>query len=389
VKAVEKVWPLFIVGLIVAAVVFYSANSNMTLNNTVATAAVRDYGSATFIRVAVNDQPTFSPSRILNNQPLVPIRAITQASGAALSWNAKAQTIMITYKDQTIKATLSSKKAEVNDKAVSLEVAPLLAEGDTLLPLSLIEETLELQSTWNEATKTLYITTRDYKPAPTTAEQRAQVQYVPILMYHQLGDGPNSLYVRDHEFKEQMRYLKEQNFRVLSLSEAVRKMNNREPLDKTVVITFDDGYETFFSKAWPVLKAYRFPATVFIITEKSQDGWYLSWEQSQELYAGWMEFGSHTKNHHWLAKQSKDAYTDEIFGSKQILEQQLQVPCEVFCYLGGSYNNAVSDTVKAAGYLTAVTTVQGKASINDNQYQLPRIRVPRGMSLKAFASNIS
>jgi peptidoglycan/xylan/chitin deacetylase (PgdA/CDA1 family) len=389
VKAVEKVWPLVVVVLIVAALVFYSANSNMPLNDSVATAAVRDYGSATFIRVAVNDQPTFSPSQVLNNQPLVPIRAITQASGAVLSWNAKDKTIIITYKDQTIKAALSSQKAEINDKPVSLEVAPLLAAGDTLLPLSLIEETLELQSSWNAATKTLYITTRDYKPAPTTAEKRAQVQYIPVLMYHQLGDGPNSLYVRDHEFKEQMRYLKEQNFRVVSLSEAVRKMHNREPLDKTVVITFDDGYETFYSKAWPVLKAYRFPATMFIITEKSQDGWYLSWEQCRELYAGWMEFGSHTKNHHWLAKQSKPVYTDEIFGSKQIIEKQLQVPCEVFCYPGGSYNDAVSNTVKEAAYLTAVTTVQGQASINNDQYQLPRIRVPRGMSLKAFASSLN
>lgn len=388
-KAVEKVWPLFVVLLIVAGVVFYSANSNLALNNTVATAATRDYGSATFIRVAVNDQPTFSPSRVLNNQPLVPIRAITQASGAALNWNAKDQTIIITYKDQTIKATLFSKKAEVNNNAVSLEVAPMLVGSDTLIPLSLIEETLELQSSWNALTKTLSITTRDYKPATAAAEKREQVQYVPVLMYHQLGDGPNSLYVRDNEFKEQMQYLKEHNFRVIPLSEAIRKMQNREPLDKTVVITFDDGYETFFSKAWPVLKAHHFPATVFVITELSEDGWYMSWDQSKELYAGWMEIGSHTKNHHWLANQSKEVYTDEIFGSKKIIEEHLQVPCEVFCYPGGSYNNAVSNTVKEAGYLTAVTTVQGKASINSNQYQMPRIRVPRGMSLKAFASSIS
>lgn len=388
-KVMEKVWPLFIVVLIVAAVIFYSANSNLAVNNAVATAADKDYGSATFIRVAVNDQPTFAASRILNNQPLVPIRAIVQATGATASWNAADQTIIITYKEQTMKATLFAKKAEVNNKGVSLEAAPMLVDGETLLPLSLIEETLELKSSWDQSTRTLYITTRDYNPPTTTTEKRDLVQYVPVLMYHQLGDGPNSLYVRDHEFKEQMRYLKEQNFRVLSLSEATRKMQNKEPLDKTVVITFDDGYETFFSKAWPVLKAYRFPATVFLITEESDDGWYLSWEQSKQLYAGWMEIGSHSKNHPWLAKQSKDVYTDEIFGSKRIIEEQLGVPCEVFCYPGGSYNNPVSDTVKEAGYLTAVTTVQGKASINSNQYQMPRIRVPRGMSLKAFASSIS
>lgn len=388
-KAVEKVWPLFVVVLIVAGVVFYSANSNIALNNTVATAASRDYGPDKFIRVAINDQPTFSPSRVINNQPLVPIRAVAQASGAALSWNAKDQTIIITYKDRTIKAALFSKKAEVDDKAVTLETAPMLVSSDTLIPLSLVEEAMELHSSWDLGSKTLYITTRDYKPAAANVEKCNQVQYVPILMYHQLGDGPNSLYVRDDEFKEQMRYLKENNFRVLTLSEAVRKIQNREPLGKTVVITFDDGYETFFSKAWPVLKAYRFPATVFIITEQSEDGWYLSWDQSKELYAGWMEIGSHTKNHHWLAKQGRGVYTDEIFGSKQIIEEQLQVPCEVFCYPGGSCNNAVSDTVKEAGYLAAVTTVQGRASINSNIYQMPRVRVPRGMSLKAFAKSIS
>lgn len=387
-KVVEKVWPLFIVLFITAGVVFYSANFNMTLSNSVATAATRDYGTARFIRVAINEQPTFSVTRVVNNQPLVPIRAVVQATGATLNWNAKDQTILITYKDQTIKGTLFSKKAEVNNKAVTLEAAPMLVDGDTLVPLDLIEETLELQSSWDEPTKTLYITTCDYKPAPT-AQKTDKVQSVPILMYHQLGDGPNTLYVRDSEFYEQMNYLKEHKFRVISLSEAVRKMQNREPLDKTVVITFDDGYETFFSKAFPVLKAYRFPATVFIITKQMEDGWYLTWEQSRQLYAGWMEIGSHTNNHPWLANQSKDIYTDEIFGSKKIIEEQLQVPCEVFCYPGGSYNNAVSNTVKEAGYLTAVTTVHGKASINGNQYQLSRIRVPRGMSLKSFASSIN
>ncbi|MEN6389019.1 MAG: polysaccharide deacetylase family protein [Syntrophomonas sp.] len=388
-KAVEKVWPLIVVVLVAAAGVFYSASSNMALNKSEAVAATRDYGSAKFIRVAVNDQPAFSGTRIINNQPLVPIRAIAQASGAALNWNAKDKSIIVTYKEQTIKATICSEKAEVNNQAITLQAAPMLVDGETLLPLSLIEESLELQSSWNEAAKTLYITTRDYKPAPTTAEKRSDVQYVPILMYHQLGDGPNSLYVRDSEFYEQMTYLKEHNFRVLSLSDAVRKMYNGEPMDKTIVITFDDGYETFFSKAYPVLRTYRFPATVFIITGLMEDGWYLNWEQSKELYAGWMEIGSHTKNHHWLAKQSKDVYTDEIFASKKIIEEQLQVPCEVFCYPGGSYNSAVSETVKEAGYLTAVTTVQGKTSINSDIYQMPRVRVPRGMSLKAFAKSIN
>ncbi|MEQ8176567.1 MAG: polysaccharide deacetylase family protein [Syntrophomonadaceae bacterium] len=388
-KAVEKVWPLIVVVLVAAAVVFYSASSNMALNKSEAVAATRDYGSAKFIRVAVNDQPAFSGTRVINNQPLVPIRAIAQASGATLNWNAKDKSIIVTYKEQTIKAAICSEKAEVNNKAVSLQAAPMLVDGETLLPLSLIEESLELQSSWNEAAKTLYITTRDYKPAPTTAEKRSDVQYVPILMYHQLGDGPNSLYVRDSEFYEQMTYLKEHNFRVLNLSDAVRKMQNGEPMDKTIVITFDDGYETFFSKAYPLLRTYHFPATVFIITAQMEDGWYLSWEQSKILYAGWMEIGSHTKNHHWLAKQSRDVYTDEIFDSKKIIEEQLQVPCEVFCYPGGSYNNAVSETVKEAGYLTAVTTVQGKTSINSDIYQMPRIRVPRGMSLKAFAKSIN
>lgn len=388
VKFISKVWPLFIGVVIVVGMLFYSSQANVNLALNTASSAAKKHGPARYIRVAVNDQPTYTPSQKIDGEYLVPARAICDAVGGTLSWNQAEKTLTLTYKDQTIKAIVDQEEAELNKEKVSLDVAPRLVDGAALLPYSLIEGPLELKSSWNESQQTVNIFAANYKP-DLAVEKTDKVQYVPILMYHELGDGPNSLYVRDNEFIEQMKYLKEHNYRVLTLSEAVRKMYNKETMEKTVVITFDDAYVSFYTKAWPVLKAHHFPATVFVITENSQDPWYLNWEQARFLYAGWMEIGSHTMHHPWLANQSRPVYTDEIYGSKKSIEDQIMVPCEAFCYPGGNLNQAVADTVKEAGYLTAVTTRQGQASINSDQYQLPRIRVPRGMSLNAFARNIN
>jgi peptidoglycan/xylan/chitin deacetylase (PgdA/CDA1 family) len=93
---------------------------------------------------------------------------------------------------------------------------------------------------------------------------------VAILMYHGVTDQqtaiPDWCQVRVDDFREQMEFLRT-CYRVLPLSEVTERVRRGAPLpDRTVCLTFDDGFQSFFDQAWPVLTKFHFPATVFLIT---------------------------------------------------------------------------------------------------------------------------
>ena len=91
-------------------------------------------------------------------------------------------------------------------------------------------------------------------------------------MYHQVGDFPpmkahRSTYCHYKSFARQMAYLHWLGYKVIALEEALNGLFGGGTLpDRSVVLTFDDGYENFNEYAFPVLKRYGFPATVFLVS---------------------------------------------------------------------------------------------------------------------------
>lgn len=371
--------------LVLAGVLAFNHKTNMASNQDQTT---KQTGPPKYIRVMLNGQPlrTAALPRIIETRSMVPVRPIAEAAGAAMGLEQDGKTLYIKTGDSVLKAVIGQNKAYIDNQAIDLELAPQLCDGQVLVPLAGIKEYLGLNAAWDEKERTLTITTPGYTPGAVS--QTSQPQSVPILMYHEIGDGPNNLYVRESEFREQMKYLKEHNYRVVAMAEGVRMMQNHEIMDKTVILTFDDGYESFLTKAWPVLREHKFSATVYVIAYYAGVEDYLTWDQMSMLRADWIEIGSHTETHPALPRISRSHCYEEINGSKSLIEACLQVPCQSFCYPGGFFNHEVAEAVQKAGYLSAVTTQYGRASLKQNMYQLPRIRIPRGMSINAFAKSL-
>lgn len=206
---------------------------------------------------------------------------------------------------------------------------------------------------------------------------------IPILMYHQIGDGPNSLYLADKDFAEQMRYLYDNGYRVVSLAEANDMLLKQEVSSQTVALTFDDGYLTFYTKVWPLLKEYNFGATVFVITDFIGYYNYVNWDHIYEMSNGGIEIGSHSQSHPSLPVLSDAGLSKEILGSKETLEQR-GLTVVSFCYPSGKYNTAAVNKVINSGYKAAVTTKYGIAGSNDSHYLLPRVRINRATNLESF-----
>jgi len=212
---------------------------------------------------------------------------------------------------------------------------------------------------------------------------------IPILMYHEIGNGPNSLYVSQENFRAQMHYLRSNNYNIVTMAAARDMLVNGDIPPKTAVLTFDDGYVSVYTRAWPILQEYGFPATVYVCSSFPGLYNYLTWDQIKTLQAGGIEIGSHTRSHPALNAVSSAKLTEEVIGSKKELEEKLGVPVNSFCYPSGAYNEYTPDVVKKAGYTSAVTVVNRKAAPKDDLYHVPRIRVHKAATINIFSDYLN
>lgn len=211
---------------------------------------------------------------------------------------------------------------------------------------------------------------------------------VPILMYHALDPHRSIIAIPPAVFAWQMRWLYENNYNVISLSRLVQDLRTGRPLPpRSIVITFDDGFESIYKDAFPVLVKYGFPATVFLVTGfcGQQNDWphqptlvprrlLLTWSQVREMDRHRIEFGAHTVSHPWLDKIPANLVEHEIMASKTHIEEQVGHSIELFAYPYGRYNDTIKKVVSRI-YTGACTTRLGMINSGDDPLALDRIEV--------------
>lgn len=218
---------------------------------------------------------------------------------------------------------------------------------------------------------------------------------VPILMYHSISEN---LFGKSHPyshintspdvFLQQMRSLRQAGYRAIDLSELMNGFENGIDLAKTVVITFDDGYQDFLTDAMPVLKQYGFMATVFLATGRIQQTSlrlegvdYLTWREVRELHREGIRFGSHTVTHPDLRCMGPEQIEYELAYSKEVIEQEVGAPVNSFAYPfpfpeeDANFTRLLLDELENQGFENGVTTILGRASLKHNRFFLPRLPV--------------
>ena len=215
-----------------------------------------------------------------------------------------------------------------------------------------------------------------------------------ILMYHSISETSESgvsPYYRTvtapHVFKAQMKTMREAGWRGISLSEGLRTLSTApERAQKMVAITFDDGFEDFYTAAYPVLRNNNFTATMYLPTAyigdspaafKSQRC--MTWEQVRELHNEGIEFGSHTVNHPKLWDLDWPAIVSELRDSKRTIEHKLGAEIPAFAYpyafpqQDKSFTSRFRSELEASGYKSCVTTSIGRVAADDDPYTLKRL----------------
>lgn len=212
-------------------------------------------------------------------------------------------------------------------------------------------------------------------PAPSINKNAATI----VLCYHNIEDNSKmkALTISVAEFEKEMQAIKDNGFTVIGMQDflAFRRGEKDIPA-KSCIITIDDGWVSGYENAWPILKKYGYPFTLFIyVNYVNTGGKSMSWDQLAEMRDAGVDIQCHTyshsnikipgggmdKTHSEMVK--KDVATlgldgwlhKEIVESKQVLEKQLGIKVNAFAYPFGIYNQKARDFVKQAGYEAAFT----------------------------------
>jgi peptidoglycan/xylan/chitin deacetylase (PgdA/CDA1 family) len=217
---------------------------------------------------------------------------------------------------------------------------------------------------------------------------------IPILTYHNFTKDIGSSYIINIiEFEKQLDYLATHNYAVISLSELLKGLRNGQLPPKPVVITIDDGFKSTFTLAYPVLKKYNFPATLFIYTnfiEKNSNS--LTWGEIKEMTENNLEIGSHALSHCNLVKYKENENYEnylarikkEIFLSKEILESKIGGKVKFFAYPYGVYSPTIKNLVIQADYEGILNANSMNNTLNTDPFSLNRQIIFGNNSFNSF-----
>jgi peptidoglycan/xylan/chitin deacetylase (PgdA/CDA1 family) len=214
-----------------------------------------------------------------------------------------------------------------------------------------------------------------------------QTAQVIIFCYHRLVDKIRypGTEITPAAFEAQMKELKDRGITVISLQDLLAwKRGEKNIPPRSAVVTFDDGWKSQYEVAWPIMKKYGYPFTMFIYTEGVRGGSLgggeaITWEQLADMRDNGVDIEGHSATHQDLreghtitlisgGKRSRTKVTgpqyeewmqNEVVGSKQLLEQRLGIKVNCFAVPFGNYNEHVKEIARNFGY-EAMFTVYGQ-----------------------------
>ena len=220
--------------------------------------------------------------------------------------------------------------------------------------------------------------------------------HVPVLEYHYIRVNPDprdrlglNLSVTPPDFQAQMDWLKASGYHPIDLNQLRAYFLKQTPLPaRPVVLTFDDGYDDFYSTAFPVLTAHGFSAVSYVVPGFLDRPRYMTTDEVKAISSAGIEVGAHTMHHVDLTRQSAAGMALEIQGSKSVLEQMTGHPVLDFCYPSGMFDATVIAATDHAGFQSATTELPGAAHGWSDRLTWTRTRVNGGERLDQFVASL-
>lgn len=201
--------------------------------------------------------------------------------------------------------------------------------------------------------------------------------YATVLMYHRFNDSKYpSTSISSELFESHLQYLKKKNYSVLPITDLVDffEQNNAFP-KKTIFITIDDGYKSFYEYAFPLLLKYKFPFTVFISTDyisNNDKSDFMTWEMLKEIKAKGGSIQNHTSNHANLNEMDIKEIRKVVLECQKELDLKLGIKSDVFSFPYGMSSIKNETIIKEMGFKLAFGQQSSHIFYGENKFRLPR-----------------
>lgn len=206
---------------------------------------------------------------------------------------------------------------------------------------------------------------------------------IPIIMYHyveyvkDIGDLIRKrLDISPYLFEGHLKALDDAHYKTYFVKDIPDILNgNIHYSTRSAVLTFDDGYEDFYTVVFPLLKKYQVKATMYVIYDYiGRKGFMTESEIKEILASGLVELGSHTFDHLYLKLMPDSIARKQIIDSKKKFEDRFGIQVKTFAYPYGAFSSETINLVKEAGYVAAVSVIPGMQQSEENLFYLSRVR---------------
>jgi biofilm PGA synthesis lipoprotein PgaB len=204
-----------------------------------------------------------------------------------------------------------------------------------------------------------------------------------IVLYHHVAENtPPSTTISPDDFRRHLEYLRDNDFNVMPLDQMLESLRERvEVPDKSVAITFDDGYISIYREAFPMLASFGFPFAVFLSTQPINDNQtgYMTWEQVTEMSNAGVVFANHMIDHPYMLDRMQDEteaewitrLRDEMLRAEQQIESHTGQSHRYLAYPYGEFNSSIKTMLATEGF-TGLAQNSGAAGFNSDFLALPR-----------------
>lgn len=198
---------------------------------------------------------------------------------------------------------------------------------------------------------------------------------VTVLCYHEVRPDRDDdcMNVKPEVFRRHIREFKEAGYTFLDVSNLRKPAAGSSLPEKSLLITFDDGYADNYNYAYPILREEQVPATFFVVSSTVGNNNRMTADQLREMQANGMQIGSHSVNHEILTAMNSKEIDFELRASRATLEKMLGKPVYALAYPTGKVNEAVLD--KAKNYYEIAFLASVKPNQKQTMYTLQRYGV--------------
>ncbi len=196
------------------------------------------------------------------------------------------------------------------------------------------------------------------------------------LMYHRFEENKYpSTNIKIKEFINHIEILENNQIRFVNPNNFEDELRNNKK-QKKVLLTIDDGFESFYQNAWPILKKKRIPFILFVSTREVGAFNYMTWDQIREIdKEEFVEVGNHSHTHEYLVDENKDAIIYDIKKSMSIFKRELGKNSDFFSYPFGEYSLEFKDIIISLGFKYAFGQHSGVIDETKDFYELPRFPI--------------